>query len=224
MLPYLFVTTFNKQGYNLYGKRMLESFLLHWPSSFKIVVYFEDFVLDKSIKDNPRVILKNLNEVQDLIIFKNRHKNNSKAHGYINDTQHKEFQFDAVRFSHKVFAIYDCFKNPPIPCKSLVWIDGDTFTFRSVPEDFLEQIAPRNFFGNNVEGKRKYGICYLGRTQQHSECGFISYNCTHELMHEFWETFINLYKTDAIFSLAEWHDSFVFDHVRKIYEIGRAHV
>lgn len=218
MLPYLFVTTFNKQGYNLYGKRMLESFLLNWPKVFKIVVYFEDFVIDQSLRDNPRLIARDLNQVHDLKIFKNRHNKNLKAHGYIKSEQHKEFQFDAVRFSHKVFAIYDCYKSPPEPCKSLIWLDGDTYTFRPVPEDFLEKIAPRNFFGNHAEGKKKFGIAYLGRTQQHSECGFVSYNCTHEMMDDFWETFINLYKTDSIFDLAEWHDSFVFDHVRKIFE------
>jgi hypothetical protein len=37
-------------------------------------------------------------------------------------------------------------------------------------------------------------------------------------MHYFWETFINYYKKDTIFELQEWHDSFVFDVVRKEYE------
>lgn len=219
MLPYLFVTSFNKAGYNLYGKRMLESFLTNWDEQFKIMVYFEDLSLDKSLREHPRIILRDINHVPDLILFKNRHAKNLKAHGYYHNEHHKEFQYDAVRFSHKVFALYDCFISKVVPCKSMVWIDADTYTFGKVPPEFIEKVAPRNFWGSSGDGKQKYGICYLGRTAQHSECGFVAYNCTHPMMHEFWDAFANLYKTDSLFALPEWHDSFLFDHVRKLFEI-----
>lgn len=219
MLSYLFVTTFNKQGYQLYGQKMLESFLNFWPQEMRIVVYVENFVIDKALSSNPRIILKDINQIVDLTMFKNRHENNPKAHGFWPaGNTHKEFQFDAVRFSHKVFALYDCFKNPPIEHKSMIWLDGDTITFRRVPDGFLENVAPRNFWSTSGQGKQRYGICYLGRSKQHSECGFVSYNRLHDLMPAFWEKFADMYRTDEIFNIPEWHDSFVFDHVRKLLE------
>jgi len=218
MIPYLFVTTFNKNGYQLYGQKMLESFLNFWPANLKMMVYIENFAIDKDLANNLRILTRDLNAVQDLTIFKNRHKNNQKAHGFWPEGRTaKEFQFDAVRFSHKVFSLYDCFKNPPLEYKSMIWLDGDTITFRPVPDNFLETVAPRNFWNSGV-GKQKYGISYLGRSRQHSECGFMSFNKTHPLMPAFWEMFADMYRTDQIFDLAEWHDSFVFDHVRKIFE------
>ena len=218
MKDYLLITTFNKAGYQTYGQKMLEAFLQNWPESQKILVYIESVNVDDNIKNNPRVIIRDLNEVQALTLFKARHTNNPKAHGFWPAGQTiKNFQFDAVRFSHKVFALYDATKNLPFDAGSLVWLDADTMTHRSVPTDFLERVAPRSY--TDASGQRqKYGICYLGRTKQHSECGFVSYNLRHPSMPAFWETFADMYRTDALLDLPEWHDSYVFDYVRQKYE------
>jgi hypothetical protein len=217
MSNYAIVTTFNRDGYDLYGRKMLDAFLTHWPKSQKIIVYAEGFKLDQNHEDT-RILIKDLTAVRDLMLFKKRHENNPKANGYWPvDSTVKNFKFDAVRFSHKVFALYDCFMNRPWQFKSMVWLDADTITFRDVPENFLETIAPRSFYTRDG-AKEQYGISYLGRTLQHSECGFVSYNCLHPMMHAFWDSFIDLYKNDSCFDVKEWHDSFLFDHVRVKFE------
>lgn len=212
MSNYLIVTTFNKKGYELYGRRMLESFLAHWPMDQTILVYVEDVALDTNITADPRVIVRDLNTVRDLTTFKIRHDKDIKAHGGLA----KDFKFDAVRFSHKVFALYDAVKNPLAEIKTIVWLDADTITHRKIPDDLLEQAAPRSFWKNGIT--EKYGISYLGRTKQYTECGFVSYNLMHPKMMAFWETFADMYRSDALFRLPEWHDSYIFDYVRQKYE------
>ena len=207
MNNYLLVTTFNKSGYDLYGRKMLNAFLTFWPKDQSIAVYTEDVELDDNLKNDPRILIKDLLTVTDLVNFKERHKDNKEANGYKTDNPAvKNFQFDAVRFSHKVFAIYDCVCNNPD--KSVIWLDADTITHSVVPSNFLETNFP----------PANYGVSYLGRIKQYSECGWVVYHMSNPMMKDFWETFVNYYRNDTIFGLKEWHDSYVFDVVREEYE------
>lgn len=216
MSEYILVTTFNRSGYRKYGKKMLESFVKYWPQDQKIVVYAENVIIE--IKD-PRIEVKNLLEVRHLVDFKFRHNRNLIANGYYpRGAKSKNFKYDAVRFSHKVFAIYDCIKTVPEGIKHVVWLDADTVTHRQIPEDFLAVNFPRKQKIENTEAFYRYGIAYLGRTNQHSECGWMIFHLEDPMVKDFWEAFVNHYKTDSIFRLKEWHDSFVFDEVRLEFE------
>jgi hypothetical protein len=49
------ITTFSKDGYELYGHRMIETWLKYWPTDFKLHVYTEGYSLTEnrfSIKFN----------------------------------------------------------------------------------------------------------------------------------------------------------------------------
>lgn len=217
MQPYMFVTTFNKDGYEKYGQKMLESFIENWPGDQQIIVYVEGFDLDPKFIRNSKIVVKDITHIKDLQAFKERHKDNPKANGYWPvDTAVPSFRHDAVRFSHKVFALSDAFATVQRESKGMIWLDGDTITFRPVPDSFLTEVVPLSFF--NEQGRQPYGITYLGRSRQYTECGFVCYNTKHPLMQDFWTTFAGMYVNDTIFDLSEWHDSFVFDHVRKLYE------
>ena len=207
MSNYLLVTTFNHSGYQKYGRNMLNAFLKQWPTDQQIIVYTENVDIDPSIKQDSRVIVRDLLSSVPLVDFKQRHANNPKANGFWpQDT--KNFLFDAVRFSHKVFALYETVKNNPTGAQNIVWLDADTITHSPVPFDFLSKNFP----------SKGFGVSYLGRTEQYSECGWVVYHMATPQMYDFWETFANYYKNDTIFDLPEWHDSFVFDIVRKEYE------
>ena len=192
-MKYTIVTTFNESGYKKYGKQMLESFVKYWPKNQTIIVYAENVNVD--IVD-PRIVIKDLLTIDDLVAFKTRNAHRD----FLN------FKWDAVRFSHKIFALYDAVTT--YPDTNIVWMDADTITHSKIPLNFLEAFCPAN----------NYGIIYLGRIEHHSECGWVVYQMGNPMMKDFWETFINLYKNDTIYNLEEWHDSFVFDVVRKEYE------
>lgn len=204
----LLVTTFNIAGYREYGKRMLTSFLRHWPNDQVMVVYHENFTLDGLFQDNPQIILRNLNTVTNLVSFKRRHATNPAAHGYWPPgATANVFKWDAVKFSHKVYALADAFAQLDDK-DGMVWLDGDTITHAEVPPEFLDRMAATG----------DYGLSYLGRPDNHSECGFVGYNRRHPMMSDFWTRFVGLYNSDELFKLEEWHDSFVFDVVRLEFE------
>jgi hypothetical protein len=208
MSKYQLTTTMHARGYEQYGRNMIDSFLKHWPENQTLLVYTEGFTVET--KDN-RIISKDLLACSpDLVAFKKRHQNNPRANGYVTEKQRDpDFKYDAVRFSHKVFALYHAYKNRSADVDSIVWIDADTVTHAPVPKDFLKQHFPLN---------PEIGIYYLGRLEQYTECGWVVYNCTNPHMETFWERFANQYRKDKLLNQAEWHDSYIFDVVRTTME------
>lgn len=210
MRSFALVTTFNANGYHLYGKTMIQTFLKHWPKEVRLHVYAEGIQVEES---GPNLIVCDLHSsCPDLVAFKQRHDTNLKAHGKANlgiTPKGKPiglgFRWDAVRFAHKVYSI--CHAGQTVESDVLIWIDADTRTFADIDINFLESFIPESSY-----------TCYLGRKGKYTECGFVTYNRRHPLHLEFLNLFKNFYDSDRIFELPEWHDSYVWDFVRKHFE------
>lgn len=110
------------------------------------------------------------------------------------------YRFDAVRFAHKVAAIELAYAAGT--AEGLIWIDADCVTHAVVDSAWL----------GGLLGKADFG--YLRRSMMYSECGFMIFRrgpgCDRLL-----GRLVELYRSDALFQLAEWHDSFAIDHVRR---------
>jgi hypothetical protein len=115
------------------------------------------------------------------------------------------FRYDAVRFAHKVFAILHGTRNAN--AEKAFWIDADVVTFAPVPHSLLDACLPDDC----------YTSC-LKRDGNFSECGFVGYNLRHPAHEEFMNVWENLYTSGRLFELPEWHDSYVYDHVRRSFE------
>ena len=211
MSKYQLVTTMHHDGYNLYGQNMIDSFLKNWPNTQTLIVYTEGFDLLPDHQNNSRIISRDLlDSSPECVAFKNRHLDNPRANGYIEpNRKDPDFKYDAVRFCHKVFALYHAVKNRSSDIDSIVWIDADTVTHSPVSGNFLVGNFPLD---------PDIGIYYLGRLEQYTECGWVVYNCTNAYMETFWERFANQYKKDKLFDQEEWHDSYIFDVVRTTME------
>jgi len=206
------VTTFHKPGYDLYGKRMIKSFLENWPEEIKLYVYAEDCQVEESA---PNLIIKDLHSASpELVAFKERWKNVPKANGDVSSDpirnkrrdSGKGFKWNAIRFAHKVYSIFSCANE----CGSdwLFWMDADTFCHSKITLKDLGRFLP---------GKKE--LCYLGRKGKYSECGLyamkLNSDNTKEFLKEFQRVYDDAEGTGGIFSMAEWHDSYVFDIVRQ---------
>ena len=60
-------------------------------------------------------------------------------------------------------------------------------------------------------------LSFLAR-KSHSECGFVGYNLRHPAINNFFSQFEQLYTSDSLFREREFHDSYLFDVVRKRFE------
>lgn len=209
-MKYTVITTFNQDGYNQYAQRMIETFRQTWPKTVKLQVYAEGCADQIQSKDNVEVL--DLEAVSNrLVEFKTQWRGVPKANGDVSGDPvrsrrtdaGKGFKWDAVRFSHKVYAIFHAAKH----CTTswLMWMDADMVCHTPVPESFLDQQCPE-----------QYDLCYLGRRGKFSECGLYAMQMGTKGTVGFLKEFQRMYDEaeSGIFTLGEWHDSFVFDDVR----------
>jgi hypothetical protein len=222
------VTTFNRDGYEQYGRRMIETFDRYWPKDLVLYCYAEGFKPD--VPSRRIVVVDLLSACPELVAFKQRHCDNERAHGaqghgsrlrvYVKARKATRwpipklkvirmergigYRWNAVRFSHKSFAVFDA----SVRCKEdiLCWLDGDILVFDEIPRAFLEELVPPDHL-----------LGFLKRPK-FSECGFIAYNLRHPSIRDFFAEFEALYTTDRLFREQEYHDSWLFDIVRKRFE------
>ena len=207
-MKYTVVTTFNQDGLDRYGQRMIDTFEKYWPAEVDLIVCAEK-CLPQVSRSNTKVI-DILEASADLRNFVERHRNNPLAHGKAGppDAFHpkKQFKWDAVRFCYKVFAQSICADR--IESGWMIWIDADTVTHDSIPPIWLSSVCPSDSM-----------ISYLGRGEKyHSECGWVAYNLEKPECRQFIRDFVNMYNNDRIFDYGEWHDSYIWDVLRKQFQ------
>lgn len=184
-----FVTTCHKAGFEQYGHRLLDGWA-HFPPDCELVWYTEGYNLPQT----GRVVERDIGVLESLAQFKARHRRYVAPY----------YQWDVVRFAHKVFAVYDALRNH----KGIgVWIDADMVPVQDVPQAFLDGLLER---GDYIAMFRRKGF--------YSECGFWIVDCDHPAHGEFFDTLIDLYVADKFKTLQEWHDSYLMDVVVKHFE------
>jgi len=204
------VTTFHEKGLKLYAQRMIDTFCSNWPKSVRLYVYPEN--CSPIIPDADRITVKDPANVEALQTFKTRWRDDPKARGWCEDSTKKlpdkqmkiGFRWDAIRFSNKVYAIFDCAANTDADI--LFWMDADMVCHSPVTAQQILDLSPARF-----------DLCYLGREGKFSECGLYSMNLRSERTSAFLREFQRVWNDadNGIFKMAEWHDSYVFDEVRK---------
>ena len=204
------VTTFHEEGLKKYGQKMINTFCENWPAEVVLHIYPEN--CNPGIRDHSHVTLKRLEELPDLMAFKDRWQNVPKANGDVSadpvrskrKDAGKGFKWHAVRFAHKVYAIFHCAKETDADI--LIWMDADTICHSPITLKDLYRMIPTDS-----------ELCYLGRKGKYSECGLYSMNLRSQNIQNFLKEFQRMYDDadNGIFLLDEWHDSFVFDAVRK---------
>ena len=209
-MKYSVCTTFNADGYEKYGQRMIQTFLQTWPSTVQLIVYAEACEVLESATNLSVYDLETASLA--LVAFKTRWRGVPKANGNVsNDPVRsrrkdagKGFKWDAVRFAHKVYAIFHCAKNAQTDW--LIWMDADTICHSPIAINDIEKLCPG-----------RMDLCFLGRGHKYTECGLYAMNLTSSATRLFLSKFQQAYDDaeNGIFKLDEWNDSFVFDAVRK---------
>jgi len=200
--------TCHAEGWRDYGRKMVQTFVEHWPAAATLNVYAEGFSVDVQA---PNVFERRLPAWHDA--WKARHAENPDAHGTdprrfgaTDKRKGKGYSYrrDCVRFSHKVAALTDT----ALECRAaapglLIMVDADVITHAGVTLEWLNQIFP---------DPASY-LAWLDRASWYPECGFVIFRETHPGHDWFMRAFRSTYETDAVFTLSETHDSFVLQQL-----------
>lgn len=197
-------TTFPDNSWEIYSKRMLESFVANWPHEVPILVQTDTPALAAEINKiiRPHDGLKSGWE-PDHKAFVERNKGKDDPDNY---------RKQAVRFCHKVFALKYALESVrkakkdnalDVP-RHLIWLDADVLTTRKVTPEDIEKCLPK-------EGD---AVSYMGRKDwEHSECGWLAFDLENG-GDKVIDNMVSVYTSDEVMKLQQWHDSWVFDQVR----------
>lgn len=204
------VSTFHAPVLDLYGQRFVDSFSKNVDPDIELFLYAEN--CNPQVNDARITVLDQKTELPKLVAFKERWHNVPKANGVcppeIKSRRpkdwHKEFKWNAVRFANKVYAVFDAAQR----CNSdwIVWLDADTYVHSLINKKQFLHFTPQDAW-----------LSYLGRGRKWPECGFYGINLRSTEGKEFLKRFEQVYEDaeNGIFKMEEWHDSYVFEEVRK---------
>jgi Protein of unknown function DUF115 len=198
------VTTFPDSSWDVYAKRMLESFVANWPDEIPIMVQIDTPNLSEQINK----VLRPQDGLQsgwqpEHAAFVERNKGKDDP---------QDYRKQAVRFCHKVFTLKNALDsvNDAIAaghkdvCRYLIWLDADVLTTRKVTIDDLRKCLPK-------EGD---AVSYMGRKDwDHSECGWLAFDLENGGSHIIERMWL-CYTKDTLFDEPQWHDSWIFDHIK----------
>ena len=200
MRSFTITTTWGPNHYDVYAKRCIESIFKNWPKEVKKILYPDD--LQQQIHADNTTYLNLKNNQPELQEFIDRNKNNDLIKEKMENPMRSAFEYDAIRFSYKVFCMLDAAEK----CNTdvLIFIDADTVTYKKVPLEWLEHIAPEDKF-----------TTFLGRPKKgFSETGFITFNLALPESQKFFARWREYYKQDLWKNLKGFTDSFTYDAAR----------
>jgi len=203
------ITSFNKAGYEKYGKAFVDSWLKYWPSQIRLTVFYEgeesDFDMVRGVSWHPIETVEFLSDYMANLRF-------PIMHGIVGDKY--DINFDA-RMGRKTFMQVHAARKYG---GKVFWIDADCETKAHVPLSFLDDCLPDDALA-----------CYLGRDGWYfTESGFIGFNANHPLASRFFKNYVHVFIVGSIFAQAPryneqgqyegggWHDCIAFDAIRHI--------
>jgi hypothetical protein len=188
-----FVTSFGPEGWDLYGKAFLESYVAH--NHHPIDVYVEG---ESPEFEHDLVTFRDLLRVPGCMQFL-KMAQFPAAQGHLMGQDRRNYRYDCFRFSRKCFAQIDAASRAD---GYLFWIDADV-------EFHGELNVPTGF----------QFMAYLGRPEWHSCASFVGWDMRHPVAGPFFKYYRELHISGTIFTLPEWHDSYVLDWLREKTEV-----
>lgn len=197
------ITSFGNAHFDIYAKQMLTNFVQHWPAQIPILVFLDD---DKLVEQVTKLI-----RPQDAVcVFNNKDRVDFLERNKGKDSP-DDYRKQASRFCHKVFALKDAAdywkaSTDPLKARYLIWLDADVLITRPVSLAEISMCLPK-------EGD---AVAYLGRKDwPHSECGWLAFDLQQQ-GDKVIDGWLSAYQTNLVYSLEQWHDSWVFDDFFKV--------
>ena len=175
------ITSMNKPYYDNIGKLMIETWSKRWPSDCELLVYQEDFEIDKF--DKVRGIDWKTHCYDNWISFTKRATNLS-----------------SIKFAKKGYTMISAMEN--IDCDTLIWCDADTLTYKNFPKDMILSLLPKDkliaFFDTYYQHNKLYTeeeYINPNRPVSAIESGFVVINKNHKFFNDYLTEYKNLYNS-----------------------------
>jgi len=186
----LVVTTFSEDGYHLYGKKFIDSWLTYWPSDYVLWIYAEHDL----IVEDPRVTVLDIHDTcHELVHFK------SQCHEMLRN-EHDKKKINrvtkTVKWSHKVYVMQHALQQD---FDAVIFLDGDTRTISKVTPGELEYLSKNHLF--SVHFEQLQGM-------PHFETGLIIFNKHHQQINDLIKNLTIAYNTLEILKLPKSWDGF----------------
>lgn len=188
--PTTFVTTFHKNGYDLYGKVWIDSLVknvLSQRNNINCVIYAQN-IPDLNINHPQIQVLDFDKEIP--------HHEDWKKNYLSLDVHSPKIRDMTVRFSHKGFVIQHALSS--IRTKYLIWTDGDVVFKKYSHNDF-----PACILKNNEALACQIEDC------NHVETGLIIFDTEHEDLYKFIDAYVKNYKVESLSTYGEPYDGHV---------------
>ena len=197
-------TGWTPEGWISYGRKFWESFARFWPQSVDLLVYGEDGRTPAG--GGPNMRMRPLADCPGAAEFRERWKGDARATGRDVKPTWKparraagyNFRFDAWKFAPQGFIPLQAYEDSQ--SEFLIWLDGDVITHAPVTEKMITCLLPPD-----------KDIGFLGRGDKHPDIAFQIYR-RGPIALSFLEDFADMYATDELFDLKEWHSAFIWKH------------
>lgn len=186
------VTTMSAKGYQVYGRRMIESVAQKWPEDTSFHVFYE----------GPEPYSKGGTEPRETVWTSlDRDQDRAKFMASDHEDNPLDYRFRPKKYSNKVWAMTAAPRNDPV-----IFLDADTETKNRITPEILEHLLP-------PAGKI---ASYLARPYyRYTETGFLGFVPE---AGPFLDELRRIYTSGEIFNLPEWHDCAAFDYARVRFE------
>lgn len=189
-MQFRYVTSMSRAQFDLYGEKMLRTFVEYWPDG-EMLVYSEDSLPD--IHD--RIIHQSLWGIPGLRQFHEGLSRFPICHGQFPKPDGSigyDYRRNVAAFSKKAFAQMDAaraFRG------YLFWLDADTVTHKHVPAYLLERWMEGQF------------AIVMRRKHWHLCSSFVGWDCANA--ENWWAAYRDVYESGRVLTAPQWDDAYV---------------
>ena len=205
-----FVTSFNEEIYKVAGHHLINSIDNNWEPSLKLKCYYHK--LDpKNYSFKSDISLEPLDSIEEYTEFL---KVNKEHDGTEFGKIPYNWRLDALRWSHKVFALTEyAFELSEKDAQAgwLIWIDADSVSSkRLVPDDILGMLP------------EACDIAFAGARDMdggtYVDCSFMAFNLNKRPALDLLGDLRGAYISGELLQYREWNDAFITERLLNIYK------
>jgi Glycosyltransferase sugar-binding region containing DXD motif len=192
MKPITFFTTFNQAGYDLYGKKWIETFIAN-------VATDRNNITARIYAHNVKGITINHPQITVIDYDTAIPQHSAWKSNFLNRSGHSGFtRNNTIRFSHKGFVIQHALDT--IKTGYAIWLDGDCVMHKQSYDNFPNILLEKECIACQVE--------HAGHNH-HVESGVLLFDVENPDIEKFKQQFKRNYEVDQVLTMGEPYDGFI---------------